>query len=170
MRQGVEIFVADGGQVLQADAAIDGFGEPLAAVDRHAVSARGQPGGELFGEGFESAVIGGNAARAEKGDAHDLQSARISAASRAASARRIFFGRLLADGRVLEPARHVFVVHAPAGLNQAALGQNALEVARQEPEGLAASVCSHSRQHITTTVARGDGERSCGGTGPARCS
>jgi len=33
------------------------------------MTARGETGGEFFSEGFESAVAGWNAARAQKGDA-----------------------------------------------------------------------------------------------------
>ena len=70
MGDGVEIFVADGGQILQAHAAIERFRSALAAVDGDLVAAFHQTGGEFLGEGFETAVVGGNAARAEKGDAH----------------------------------------------------------------------------------------------------
>ena len=71
VRQGVEILVADGGQVDQPHAAVHRLrGCALAAVDGDLVAARGQPGGEFFGKGFESAVVGRNAARAEEGNAH----------------------------------------------------------------------------------------------------
>ena len=68
--RGCRSICAGGGQVVQAHAAIDGLGMPLAAVDGDAVAALGQPGGKFFGEGFEAAVAGGNAARAEERDAH----------------------------------------------------------------------------------------------------
>ena len=70
MRQRIEVFVVDGGQVEQADAAINRLAVTLAAVDGHRMAARGQPDGKLFRERLESAVIGRNAARSENGDAH----------------------------------------------------------------------------------------------------
>ena len=66
MRQGVEVFMANGRKILQADAAIYRVLESLAAIDGNLVSTRYQPGGDLFGEGFESTVIRGDAARANR--------------------------------------------------------------------------------------------------------
>ena len=68
---------------------------PLAAVDGHLVAARHQPRGKFFGEGFEAAVVGRNAARAEKGDAH---CGYVFAASERDSTRAIFFGACLLTG------------------------------------------------------------------------
>ncbi len=70
VRQGVEILVANGRQVLQSNAAVDGLGMPLAAIDRYAVSALRQSRGKLFREGFEAAIVSGDSAGSEKGDAH----------------------------------------------------------------------------------------------------
>ena len=69
----------------------------LAAVDRDLVAARRQAGGKFFGEGLEAAVIGRNAARAEKRDAHRTQH-YVLAASERDSTRAIFFGACLLTG------------------------------------------------------------------------
>ena len=55
---------------MEADAAVMGIAIPIAAVDGDFVAAGDQARGKLFGERFEAAVVGWNAARAEKGDAH----------------------------------------------------------------------------------------------------
>ena len=65
VRERVEIFVANGGEMLQADAVVYRVLVALAAIDGDLVSARNQAGGKLFGEGFKSAVIGRDAARAD---------------------------------------------------------------------------------------------------------
>ncbi len=97
VRQGVEIFVANGGKILQADAAIYRVFESLAAIDGDLVSARYQPGGKLFGEGFESAVIGWDAARANQSDRARTYIRADFAASRAAM-RGVFLGACLLTG------------------------------------------------------------------------
>jgi len=100
VRQGVEVFVANGGKILQADAAIYRVFESLAAIDGDLVSARHQPGGDLFGEGFEPAVICGDAARAYQCDPQNDAHAYIRAdfaASRAAR-RGVLFGACLLTG------------------------------------------------------------------------
>ena len=131
VRQGVEVLVADGGQVVQAHAAVAASRMPLAAIDGDLVPARRQARGKLFGEGLEAAVTGRNAARAENGDAHRRRRRPTSCAvSERESRRDHLLGRPLAHRRVLEPARHVLVVHAPAGLDQAALGHHPLQVPR----------------------------------------
>ena len=73
MGDGVEVLVADGGQVLEPDAAVFGLGMALPAVDRDGVAARGQADGNLLREGLESAVTGRNAPRTEEGDAHGIE-------------------------------------------------------------------------------------------------
>ena len=70
---GIEVFVADGGQVLEPDAAVFGLGMALPAVDRDGVAARGQADGNLLREGLESAVTGRNAPRTEEGDARGIE-------------------------------------------------------------------------------------------------
>ena len=72
VRQRVEILVANGGQVEEAHAAVDRLRMALAAIDGHLMPARSQTGGEIFGEGFEAAIAGWNAARAKKGYPHFL--------------------------------------------------------------------------------------------------
>ena len=44
------------GQIAEVDTAVCGLLVPLAAVDRYLVAALHQARGELFGEGFETAV------------------------------------------------------------------------------------------------------------------
>jgi|SRR5580658_8827527 hypothetical protein len=96
MRQGVEVFVADGREVLQADAAIDRVLKSLPAIDGYLVSARCESGGKLFGEGFESPIISRDAAGAKQSDAHAYIRADL-AASRAAR-RGVRFGACLLTG------------------------------------------------------------------------
>ena len=73
MRDGIEIFVADGGQIFQPHAAIHGLRIALAAIDRHLMTAGREPRGEFLGKRFEAAVIGWNPSGAEQGDAHELR-------------------------------------------------------------------------------------------------
>jgi len=70
VEDGLGVLVADGRQVAQMDAAVDGLGVFLAAVDRDVMAAGGKARGEFFGEGFEAAVVGGYAACAKQSDAH----------------------------------------------------------------------------------------------------
>ncbi|MCG3144367.1 MAG: hypothetical protein HONDAALG_01793 [Gammaproteobacteria bacterium] len=70
---GVQVFVGDGGQLHQPHPLVFGFGVGdvmTAAIDSHLVAARRQTLSQLFHAGFKSAVTGGDAARAEKGDFH----------------------------------------------------------------------------------------------------
>ena len=62
--------MANGRQVLQADAAINRLAVTLAAIDSYSMAARREPYGKLFREGFESAVAGRNSTRTEDGNAH----------------------------------------------------------------------------------------------------
>ena len=65
VRDGVEIFVPDGGEVLQVNAAVEGSRTSLPAIDSHLMAALHQARGEFFRKGFESAVACGNSARPE---------------------------------------------------------------------------------------------------------
>ncbi len=87
MGQGLEVFVADGGEILQAHAAEYAGRLPFPAVDGDLVAALHQARGKLLGEGFEAAVAGGNAACAEERDSH-----YVFAVSERESRRAIFLG------------------------------------------------------------------------------
>src|SRR5260370_40691943 len=67
---GVEVFMPDGGEILQAYAAEGQFRMRLATVDGYVMAAFHQARGEFFREGFESAVPGGYAAAARESGAH----------------------------------------------------------------------------------------------------
>src|SRR5579871_5682747 len=99
------------------------------------MSALHQTHGKLFCESLESAVVSGNAASSEKGDAH-LHPRGFGGFACGFSRRGPghFLRRVLGDRRVFEPTRHVFVIHPAPGLNQAALGEYAWKIPREEPE------------------------------------
>ena len=59
---GVEIFVADGGQIAEMNAAVSVLGMALAAVDGYVMAALDETDGNFFCKGLEAAVVGGNAA------------------------------------------------------------------------------------------------------------
>jgi hypothetical protein len=65
VRDGIEIFVPDGGEILQVHAAVERPRTRLAAVYGNLMAAFHKARGEFFRKGFESAVICGNSARAE---------------------------------------------------------------------------------------------------------
>ncbi len=62
VRDSVEILVANGGQVLQTDSAIQRFGMPLAAIYGHLVTTHRQPRRQFLGESLKPAVTRWNAA------------------------------------------------------------------------------------------------------------
>ena len=62
MRDGVEVFVADGWQVNQIDTMKLALRMTLPAVNRHLVSAADQPPAQFLGERLKAAVICGDAA------------------------------------------------------------------------------------------------------------
>src|SRR5690348_16673895 len=99
MRQRVEILVTDGGIVLKLHAAVYRVRRLFAAVNPHLMAAGHESGGKLFRKGFESAVVGRDAARAEESDA---QSGRrhfyVRAVSDRDSMRAIFLGACLLTG------------------------------------------------------------------------
>jgi hypothetical protein len=64
----VEVFMPEGGKVDKRNAAIAWFRMPLPAIDCDRESARGQPCGKLFCEGFESAIVSRNPTRPENCD------------------------------------------------------------------------------------------------------
>jgi len=70
MGEGFGVFVAEGGEVLEVDAAVGGGGVAIAAVDGDVVAAEDEPGGELFGEGFKAAVTGRDPTGPEDGNTH----------------------------------------------------------------------------------------------------
>src|ERR1039458_4592925 len=68
-----------------------------------------------------------------------------------------FLGRLFAGGRVLEPARHVFVIHAQTRLNHAAFGNDAFEVgadpiAVPAPPEWAVRGTAETRRNLVTSI------------------
>jgi hypothetical protein len=67
---GLQILVPESGQVLEPHAEIDRLAVPGTAVNRNFVPAPGKPPGQFLGEGLESPIAGGNAARAEDRHPH----------------------------------------------------------------------------------------------------
>src|SRR5271157_6670217 len=117
MGQSVEVLAADGGEILKPHAAITRLGVWRPAIYGHLMSARRQAGRKFFGESLESAVVGWYAGRAEESDAHRRAGHALPLRLRRGGARKHanhLLGRLLGHRRVLEPARHVLVVHPPA--------------------------------------------------------
>ena len=73
MNDGVKIFVPDSREYFQPHTVVFqlAWGNVVcSAIHCDFVPARHQSGGEMFGEGFESAVAGWNATRSENNDAH----------------------------------------------------------------------------------------------------
>jgi len=70
VRQRVEIFVPDGGNVNQVDSAIKVVLVALSAIDRYMMAACSQARRQFFGEGFKAAVSRRNTACAQDGEAH----------------------------------------------------------------------------------------------------
>src|ERR1035438_2725827 len=64
--------------------------------------------------------------------------------------------RALAHWRVVEPARHVLVVHAASALNQLALGPKTVPVPQQKPEclerGILPQQTAHHDQDVLSAV------------------
>ena len=76
MDDGIEIFMPDRGQNFEFDAVI--FQLPWRNIVRTAINcdlvpAKHESSGQMFREGFESAIAGGNTSRAENSDAHQLR-------------------------------------------------------------------------------------------------
>src|SRR5215469_8453320 len=69
VRERVEVFVTPGGKINELDTLMTRLAVLPAAVNDHAMPARHQTRGKLFGERLESSVAGWDAARAEDRDA-----------------------------------------------------------------------------------------------------
>ena len=70
---GVEIFMTNGGENFQTHALEFKFARAdvmWSTINRHLVPARDQTRREMFGEGFEAAIVGGNASGSENRDPH----------------------------------------------------------------------------------------------------
>src|SRR5207253_805464 len=66
----IEIFMSNGRQVAEGNAAVRQVSRALAAVDTDQMSARRQPGSQLLGESLKATVARRNASGSEDGDAH----------------------------------------------------------------------------------------------------
>src|SRR5579883_2421934 len=77
MRDGFQIFVADGGKIAQLDAAVFRGGRTLPAIDGDLVAASGQTRRQLFGKRFEPAVARRNSAGTQNGHPHAYPGSRF---------------------------------------------------------------------------------------------
>src|SRR6266851_6841000 len=69
MDDGVEVFMPDGGEITKSNSPVGAAGITFTAVNRYRVSSLRQTYAQLFGECFETPVVGWNPARAENCDA-----------------------------------------------------------------------------------------------------
>ncbi len=65
---GIEVLMAPGRQIDQADTSIERFGMPFAAVHRNLVPARCQTSGKFFSKRLKPAIAGRNSAGAKNRD------------------------------------------------------------------------------------------------------
>src|SRR5581483_3550098 len=90
VEQGIEVFARDGGKDNAPNAPIVNVvltRERLTAIDPHFMPALGQSPGELVGEGFKTAITGGNATCSENGDLHEWCCQMITACGAGSSTR-----------------------------------------------------------------------------------
>src|SRR5450432_1884108 len=101
VRQSVQIFVADTGQIDQLDAAIGGLLVLFAAVDGYLMATPHKARGNLFGEGFEASIVRRNSPGAEESDVQTGRSRYRRAAFERAATPADFLGAGLATGSKL---------------------------------------------------------------------
>ena len=129
MGQGIEVLIANRGQVLKIDASVDFRAVLLAAINGDVMAPCAQARGEFFRKGFESAVIRGNTARAEERDAHVPGRYLRVGLGRAGTAVN-FFGAGLGYRLKVEPTGDVVIVGALALENDAAFREHSFIVLR----------------------------------------
>ena len=148
VRERIEIFVPDGGQIFQPHAAIGRLRNIFPAVNRDAVTACDQPRGKLFGESLESAIARRDAAGAEDREPHVRG---LALAAGGASLGHSPSGRTgcgPADGLIGKPTGNIVVLGLAALHDLVALFHHPPPVARQIPERLERAVfVQNARAH-----------------------